>query len=164
MLNNSHVLFQHCPVLSIQQREFLCCSAACKWWTLSTNLSICAFLEKNFHLPDRADSMSIMIIRFSYKVFSPPMSLRVLRYIAMTSISNFSSKSRAIRSVIPMCLARLNRRSQKSHKDGKAHFENNICHKNHIQLFLTCLDTLFHVIIHLFLITWQISTDYLAWR
>ena len=69
----------------------------------------------------------------------------------MTSISNLSSKSRAIRSFLPMCLAGLDRRSQTSHKDGKAHFENNISHKDHIQLFLTCLDTLFHVIFHLFL-------------
>ena len=68
----------------------------------------------------------------------------------MTSISNVSSKSRSIRSVVSMCLARLNRRSQTSHKDGKAHFENNIGHKDHIQLFLTFLDTLFHVIAHQF--------------
>ena len=74
----------------------------------------------------------------------------MLRYIAMTSISNVSSKSRSIRSVVSMCLARLNRRSQTSHKDGKAHFENNIGHKDHIQLFLTFLDTLFHVIAHQF--------------
>ena len=69
----------------------------------------------------------------------------------MTSISNLSSKSRAIRSFLLMCLAGLDRRSQTSHKDGNAHFENNISHKDHIQLFLTCLDTLFHVVFHLFL-------------
>ena len=41
---------------------------------------------------------------------------------------------------VPMCLNRLNGPLQTSHKDGNAHFENNICH---IQLLLTFLDNLF---------------------
>ena len=44
---------------------------------------------------------------------------------------------------VPMCLTRLNGPLQTSHKDGKAHFENNISHKDRIQLLLTCLDNLF---------------------
>ena len=40
-------------------------------------------------------------------------------------------QSRVIRYIVPMCFASLNRPSQTSHKDGKAHFENNISHKDH---------------------------------
>ena len=36
-----------------------------------------------------------------------------------------------------MCLARLKIRLQTSNKDGKAHFQNNINHKDHIQPVLT---------------------------
>ena len=38
-----------------------------------------------------------------------------------------------------MCFARLNRRSQTSHKDGKAYFQNNIDRKVDIQLLAQTL-------------------------
>ena len=48
---------------------------------------------------------------------------------------------------VPMCLTRLNGPLQTSHRDGKAHFENNMSHKDHIQMLLTCLDNLFDELI-----------------
>ena len=93
-----------------------------------------------------------MTIKFSCKIFSSPTSLRprASLYCHDKHLDCLIQKS-CHTIVVPMCLTRLNRPLQTSHKDGKGHFENNMSHKDHIQLLLTCLDNLFHVTVHQFL-------------
>ena len=88
-------------------------------------LRVCCIHRRKSQLPGRADSMSTTEMTRAYKSCSPqlPQSSvprRVGLYCAITRISSGSLPSRAIRLVVPICLARLKRHSQIASDAGVA--------------------------------------------